>query len=37
LPSGVNALVVVGQRSLAGETVFADLASTEAERAGRRN
>jgi phosphatidylserine decarboxylase len=35
LPAGVNALVVVGQRSVAGETVFADLASGEAERAGR--
>ena len=37
LPAGVNALVVVGQRSIAGETVFADLTSDEAERAGRRN
>jgi phosphatidylserine decarboxylase len=37
LPAGVNALVVVGQRSVAGETVFADLALHEAERAGRRN
>jgi len=37
LPAGVNALVVVGQRSVAGETVFADFASTETERAGRRN
>jgi len=37
LPQGANALVVIGQRSVAGETVFADLASTEAERAGRRN
>jgi phosphatidylserine decarboxylase len=37
LPAGVNALVVIGQRSVAGETVFADLASSEAERAGRRN
>jgi phosphatidylserine decarboxylase len=37
LPAGVNALVIVGQRSVAGETVFADLASIEAERAGRRN
>jgi phosphatidylserine decarboxylase len=35
LPARVNALVVVGQRSVAGETVFADLASGEAERAGR--
>jgi phosphatidylserine decarboxylase len=37
LPAGVNALVIVGQRSVAGETVFADLSSNEAERAGRRN
>lgn len=37
LPAGVNALVVVGQRAVAGETVFADFASTETERAGRRN
>jgi phosphatidylserine decarboxylase len=37
LPAGVNALVVVGQRSVAGETVFADLAASEAERAGRRS
>lgn len=37
LPAGVSALVVVGQRSVAGETVFADFASTESERAGRRN
>jgi phosphatidylserine decarboxylase len=37
LPAGVNALVAVGQRAIAGETVFADLASGEAERAGRRS
>lgn len=37
LPPGTNALVIVGQRALAGETVLADLASAEAERAGRRN
>ena len=37
LPQGAKAQVVIGQRSVAGETVFADLASTEAERAGRRN
>ena len=37
LPAGVNALVMVGQRSVAGETVFADLSSNEDERAGRRN
>ncbi len=37
LPAGVNALAVVGQRAVAGETVFADLSSGEAERSGRRN
>jgi phosphatidylserine decarboxylase len=37
LPAGVSSLVVVGQRSVAGETVFADFASGETERAGRRN
>jgi phosphatidylserine decarboxylase len=37
LPAGVNALVALGQRSVAGETVFADLGSGEAERPGRRN
>jgi phosphatidylserine decarboxylase len=37
LPAGVSALVAVGQRAVAGETVFADFASTETERAGRRN
>jgi phosphatidylserine decarboxylase len=37
LPQGISALVIVGQRSVAGETVFADLASAETERAGRRN
>ena len=37
LPAGINALVAVGQRAVAGETVFADFASSEAERAGRRN
>jgi phosphatidylserine decarboxylase len=37
LPAGVNALVVVGQRSIAGETIFADITSGEGERAGRRN
>jgi phosphatidylserine decarboxylase len=37
LPAGVNALVAIGQRAVAGETVFADLASHEAARAGRRN
>lgn len=37
LPAGAKALVVIGQRSIAGETVFADLSSAEAERAGRKN
>src|SRR5262245_27539483 len=37
LPKGVSALVLVGQRAVAGETVFADFTSPEPERAGRRN
>lgn len=37
LPKGVSALVVVGQRAIAGETVLADFTSEESERAGRRN
>ena len=36
LPHGTKALVCVGQRAVAGETVLADLAASEAERAGRR-
>lgn len=35
LPMGKTALVAVGQRAVAGETVLADLASAEAPRAGR--
>ena len=35
LPKGASAHVCVGQRAVAGETVLADLASGEAERAGR--
>jgi phosphatidylserine decarboxylase len=35
LPPGRTALVAVGQTAIAGETVFADLASTEAEREAR--
>ena len=35
LPKGVSAHVCVGQRAVAGETVLADLASGETERAGR--
>ncbi len=35
LPKGVNALVCIGQRAVAGETVLADLGSVEAERTGR--
>jgi phosphatidylserine decarboxylase len=37
LPPGHNALVVEGQRSVAGETVIADLASAGQPRAGRRS
>lgn len=36
LPEGKASLVAVGQRTIAGETVLADLASTEAERPSRR-
>lgn len=36
LPPGHHALVNVGQRAIAGETVFADLKSTEPEREARR-
>lgn len=36
LPPGHNALVSVGQRAIAGETVFADLKSSEPEREARR-
>lgn len=35
LPKGASALVCVGQRAIAGETVLADLASSEGERLGR--
>ncbi len=35
LPKGVAPLVCVGQRAIAGETVFADLNGTEAPRTGR--
>lgn len=37
LPAGKTALVAVGQRAVAGETVLADLASPEPEREARRN
>lgn len=37
LPRGVNALVAIGQRAIAGETVFADLSSPEGERSARKN
>jgi phosphatidylserine decarboxylase len=37
LPPGHNALVVEGQRSVAGETVLADLTATTPARAGRRS
>ena len=36
LPPGHRALVSVGQRAIAGETVFADLKSAEPEREARR-
>jgi phosphatidylserine decarboxylase len=35
LPPGQGALVAVGQRAVGGETVIADLKSTEAEREAR--
>lgn len=35
LPKGVNTLACVGQRAVAGETVLADLNSSESERSGR--
>ena len=37
LPAGKHALVAVGQRTVAGETVLADLRSEEPEREARRN
>ena len=37
LPPGKTALVSVGQRAVAGETVFADLTSAEAPREARRS
>ncbi len=37
LPKGVAPLVCVGQRAVAGETVLADLDSTESARAGRKD
>ena len=37
LPAGQAALVAVGQRMIAGETVLADLASSEAAREARRS
>ena len=37
LPPGHGALVAVGQRAVAGETVLADLKSTEPEREARRH
>ena len=36
LPPGKTALIAVGQRAIAGETVFADLKSEEPERVARR-
>ena len=37
LPEGKASLVAVGQRAIAGETVLADLSSSEPERASRRS
>jgi phosphatidylserine decarboxylase len=37
LPEGVNPLVCVGQRSIAGETVFAEMEGTEPQRHGRKD
>jgi phosphatidylserine decarboxylase len=37
LPNGISPLVCVGQRAIAGETVLADLASSEAERSSRKS
>ncbi len=37
LPKGVAPLVCVGQRAIAGETVFADLNGTESPRTGRKD
>ncbi|MFA5949877.1 MAG: phosphatidylserine decarboxylase [Hyphomicrobium sp.] len=37
LPAGATALIAVGQRAIGGETVFADLKSTEPEREARRH
>jgi phosphatidylserine decarboxylase len=37
LPPGVKAFACVGQRAVAGETVLADLDSTETERMGRKS
>jgi phosphatidylserine decarboxylase len=36
LPPGKHALIAVGQRAVAGETVFADAQSDEQERVARR-
>ena len=37
LPKGASPLVAIGQRAIAGETVFADLTSAEAERTARKS
>jgi phosphatidylserine decarboxylase len=37
LPKGASPLVAVGQCAIAGETVFADLTSTEGERLARKS
>ena len=37
LPKGTSPLVAIGQRAIAGETVFADLTSPEGKRAARKS
>ena len=37
LPAGITPLVIVGQRAVGGETILADLTSTEAERVGTKH
>jgi phosphatidylserine decarboxylase len=37
LPKGASAIVAIGQRAIAGETVFADLTSPEGERTTRKS
>ena len=37
LPRGASPLVAIGQRAIAGETIFADLVSSESERVARKS